>query len=592
MQFSIGSSEPDTSDEMRRYRHRQATTAGAGETSEVRGPNSALTEFLKEQGITRRREREQPDQELQALQEDENGIITISGDTSDSSDSSADENDPDVARIRALARRKRRRDFGDSDVSESDPDATEDEGENKGKKNPGQNDTCATCGNLFVVTAFSRAAPRDPTAMGLLCHDCTMEEVAKEKAQKKKDHSLRKQRKKQAEALLDQKQYTIVPKLQDLCISLISTHIDDVEALGEIGQENKNKISRILSRNRRLNSDTMKFFLDASLTKLEFWDCSDIDSDSLRMIGAFCPRLESLTLGMCGRLSADVLLYFGEKLTSLTELYIDGAFLISGKTWDDFFTLVGPRLTSLTIRNSHRISSENVVFMCQHCPNLKVLNMYRLEGVTDSMGYEMAALTLSDLEKVEICYPQAEDVVTDDVIIALCSNVGPQLKELVLDGCSGLTDRILIEGIRPFCPHLQTLSLTNLDQLTDEGIAALFYQWDSSGLVKLCLRRCIALGDNAVNLIVEHSGATLRTLNLNSLAEISLETIESAAKRLPGLEELDIGFCRGINDRSVELLSENCGLLHKIEVYGNPGVTQQCKIREGIRLIGRQSDSI
>lgn len=563
---------------MRHYRHRVAAT-GSGQ---VQGPNSALTEFLKEQGITRRKESSEPEDGGEPQPEDlgQTTQTAIELSDNDSSGSSADEDDPDIIRIRNLARRKR-----NFDESEEDPDMTSEE-EVKGVKNPGQSDTCAVCGVMFVVTAFSRNHKND--ALKLLCYECTMEEVKREKEEKKRDHNLRKLRKKQAEALLDQKQYIRVPKLQDMCITLITTHIDDVEALGDIGGENKNKISRILSRNRRLDSETMKFFFDTQLKNLEFWDCSNIDSESLRMIGSFCPNLEDLTLGMCGRLRKEDLLYLGEKLTSLKSLYIDGAFLISGDTWNVFFDLVGGGLKQLTIKNSHRISSENIVYMSEKCSGLEKLVLSRLEGCTDSMGYEMIALTLGNLREIEISHPQDESLVSDDLISGLVSTCGPQLVSINFDGCSGLTDKAM--GALRTCTALNYLSLSHVDQLTDNGVASLFYQWDNPGLSEINMRKCIALGDDSFRVIVENSGPTLKSLCINSWAEIGLETVETVCKKLPGLQEIDLGFCKGINNQCIELLVENCPLLEKIEVYGDPGVTEECAVGESVKLIGRMSD--
>lgn len=572
---------------MRHYRHRQAVT-GSGE---VRGPNSALTEFLKEQGITRRRDTDEPAEENQEIgdqgQTSQTAIELSDNDPNnddESSGSSADEDDPDIVRIRNLARRKRNWDESEDD---DDPDMTSEE-EVKGVKNPGQSDTCAVCGVMFVVTAFSRNHKND--ALKLLCYECTMEEVKREKEAKKRDHNLRKLRKKQAEALLDQKQYIRVPKLQDMCITLITTHIDDVEALGDIGGENKNKISRILSRNRRLDSDTMKFFFDTQLKTLEFWDCSNIDSESLRMIGSFCPNLQELVLGMCGRLRKEDLLYLGEKLKSLTSLYIDGAFLISGDTWNVFFDMVGPGLKQLTIKNSHRISSDNIVYMCEKFPGLEKLVMSRLEGCTDSMGYEMAALTLGNLREIEISYPQDESLVSDDLISGLISTCGPQLKSINLDGCSALTDKSL--GTLRACTALESLSMSYVDQLTDNGMASLFYQWENPGLSEINLRKCIALGDDSFRVLADNSGPTLKSIVVNSWAEITVETVRTVCKSLPGLQDIDLGFCKGINDECVELLVENCPLLQKIEVYGDPGVTENCKVGESVKLIGRMSDVV
>lgn len=70
----------------------------------------------------------------------------------------------------------------------------------------------------------------------------------------------------------------------------------------------------------------MTLFLTPDLKRLEFWDCSNVDSDSLNKIASFCPNLESLTLFMCGQLHNDNLQYFATNLTKLHDLALNGPF--------------------------------------------------------------------------------------------------------------------------------------------------------------------------------------------------------------------------------------------------------------------------
>lgn len=106
----------------------------------------------------------------------------------------------------------------------------------------------------------------------------------------------------------------------------ITENIEDVDVLGDIGQMNMNRISMILSKNRSLNNKTISLFLSPDLKSLQFWDCSNVDSDSLNKIASYCPHLESLTLFMCGQLHNDNLQYFATQLTKLTELSLNGPF--------------------------------------------------------------------------------------------------------------------------------------------------------------------------------------------------------------------------------------------------------------------------
>jgi DNA repair protein RAD7 len=43
-----------------------------------------------------------------------------------------------------------------------------------------------------------------------------------------------------------------VPALTDVCISIVARHVEDVESLGDIGQENMRRVNNIICKNRKM----------------------------------------------------------------------------------------------------------------------------------------------------------------------------------------------------------------------------------------------------------------------------------------------------------------------------------------------------
>lgn len=542
------------------YRRRQRESAGG-----VRGPNSALTEFLREQGISaetiRRRHQERREVEAQEAEEEEE----------QSQDGQEEEE-----LVAAAERKRNAADDSDEEVLLTDKNF------------------CIDCAREFKITVYSKRVEREGK-IGYLCPVCTQIQVKKERSQRKNQMEARKKRKKMAAALLDRQELKL-PSLQDMCIKLISQNIEDVDVLGDIGVMNMKKISRILSKNRSLNDQTMVLFLETSLKELEFWDCSKIDSDSLNKIAAFCPNVEKLTLSMCGQLHNDNLKYFATNLKNLKYIDLNGPFLINQVCWQEFFEMVGQRLEGFRIANTHRFSSECLVSLLDNCGSgLKDLSLSRLDGLDEKSIYDMLPHYLNSLVHLEISHPHKEDLIDDQLLISILANNGETLESLVLDGCSNLTDEFLINGVKPFCGNLRKLSLGMLDQITDEGLGTLFGDWNiNDGLMELSLKRCVSLTGASVYEALKHSSQTLIQMDLNSVYGLDFDFFVKWTRnlRLQLLTSLDLGFVRSCDDRVLAMLGRVCPKLTIVEIYGNNRCTGNANIRPGLRVIGRESDSI
>ncbi|VVT50875.1 uncharacterized protein SAPINGB_P002909 [Magnusiomyces paraingens] len=534
---------------------------------------------------------------------------------------------------------------------------------------PGQTDFCAQCHCKFIVTVYSESAPQeiqekyvkeqqmkklvekqhrdqakleerlrrqaegediesepeeeepesteDERISGtlLLCLACSKEKLNKSKgsrslnAQKEARESSKMYRRRVAAALLDRKDFANVSSLQEMCIQVITNYIEDVEALGSLGFYNRDRIARILSRNRKLTSQTARLFLDPSVKRLELWDCSQINADTLDLITAYCPNLESLTLSMCGQLRSDFLSRCAKNLPHLTEVALDGAFLVSGDAWATFFVDMGSRLRKLDLRNSHRFNSESLAVLVEACgSSLTHLTLHRMSGLTDPAGY-MLLPGLTNLVHLDLSFPPQQvvlakdaELITDETVIAILNAVGAQLETLVLDGCSELTDKFITDGLRPCCSplRLQNLSIAQLDQLTDEAVADMFCAWQAQLerqshnplLASISLERCIGLGDTAVGAMFELVRPSAVRININSLdlTTAPFESVFLGEDRAPfaALTSFNAGFIRALTNELITAITSKSPHLEFIEVFGSPGVNKHCVVRPGVKLIGRQ----
>ena len=439
----------------------------------------------------------------------------------------------------------------------------------------------------------------------------------KESALKKKAHTKRvlksrKKKRKRAADLLNQRNGEI-PSLQQLSLGIISNNIATWgsgenrdrhlfshlrDALGGISSNNLNQLANALSKNRALNDDTLQLFLKTELKSLTFYDCSKVSYEGYKTLAIFSPHLEELSLQMCGQLNNEALLYIAEKLPKLTSLKLDGPFLINEETWDKFFEIMKGRLQEFHISNTHRFTDKNLGSLLQNCHNeLISVGFSRLDSL---FNYAILPqyLTNSNFHTLVIEYPYNEDDVTDEVIINILGQVGLSLKHLVLKQCDELTDSVVVNGLTAFLcgvdnvnSTLEVLELEGLDQLTNDSLVYFFSQTSLPFLKRCSLMRCIEVGDDAITeLFLNSARDSLVSLNLNSLK--NLTSTPFSVLKCDDLESIDLGFVRCIDDKVMETLCNQNVKLHLIEIFGDNLVTKDANIRRGVTVLGRQSDSI
>lgn len=267
------------------------------------------------------------------------------------------------------------------------------------------------------------------------------------------------------------------------------------------------------------------------------------------MLANLCPDLEDLKLYMCGFMDDATILHYATRLTSLKHLELYAAFLVRKEGWHKFFDILASQergMEGFCIRQTPRLDNgvlERLVkTSASQLRSLQLSECGLLDDASLALLHGCKQLRSLDITKGGL---KGENF-TDDGVIALLENVGESLQTLVLDENLLLTDRTLIEGVKVNCPNLIELSLRNLGELLPTGVAELFGEdWvNQKGFVRLNLCRCIQLDDQALEAIIRHSGKTLTKLDINSVDQVTEQSLKLLAESSPYLAELDVSFVR------------------------------------------------
>ncbi|KAK5773901.1 UV-damaged DNA-binding protein RAD7 PWA37_003003 [Arxiozyma heterogenica] len=560
-------------------------------TSGIKGPNSALTQFLQEEGISaeaikqrwkdrfHRKESQEPqldnsvDDEtlIKRTKSDDEIEDSSDGHSASSSDEEETETDKDLV--------------NQTKINKFNEDSDEEEYDEESSK----------------IQVLSKSADN-------------LQDRDLKKIKNRQILENRRKRKKRAEVLLDRKAETL-PSLQELCVNKITENIVTWEKnssetsnnplftqlrenLGGISNENLDSLAKALSKNRALDDTTLQLFLKTDLKSLTFHDCSKISYEGYKILAIFSPHLEYLTLNMCGQLNNEALIYLAEKLTKLKSLKLDGPFLINEKTWDKFFEIMASRLKEFHISNTHRITDKNLITLLTTSQTvLESLGLSRLDSISN-YAIIPQYLQCSSFHTLQIQYPYNEEDVSDEVIINILGQVGSSLKHLSLDGCLELTDSFVINGMGAFLSGnnnvntlLETLSLAELDQLSTDSLVYFLSQISLPSLKSFSIRRCIQLQDPVIQeLLLNSAKNSLITLDLNSVKLLTDQAF--ALMECPKLQYIDLGFVRCVSDQVIELLGKQNPQLKLLEVFGDNKITNRVRVRQGLTLIGLQGDAI
>jgi DNA repair protein RAD7 len=219
--------------------------------------------------------------------------------------------------------------------------------------------------------------------------------------------------------------------------------------------------------------------------------------------------------------------------------------------------------------------------LADNCSGLKELRLKEIKNMQDEFVTSLKSLE-DNLTSLDLSTPGAS--LTEEALIGLMEVVGPTLTHLDLSGHDLVTDNFLHEGIKLHALTLRSLALSQLPELTNEGVSEFFSTWTTASkhgtanppLVSIDLSRNHQLSTEALNALLAHSGYALQHLKINSWKSTSAEALTQIAKAAKTLRTLDVGWCREMNDSVVKELMTECEVLKEVKAWGCNGLTEFC----------------
>ncbi|KAK4168038.1 DNA repair protein rhp7 [Cladorrhinum sp. PSN259] len=501
-----------------------------------------------------------------------------------------------IEKIKASKKLKKRK-RGHDENSDEEDEIIRALAQERAKPLPGQMENCAQCGKRFTVTAYSRNSPEG----GLLCTPCGKEldkEAGAPKKKVKQASGGAVGRRRQVQSKILDGTYTLGGKsLMTLCIETLAKNIDLAEDLGDLPISVIDKIARKLSRHRLMNSTTLSLFLQPSAEEVYIYDASKLNSHDFIRVFQTVPNLKKLKVRNGIHFKDEVMDYLISRNIELTDLYLHGSNLISEDKWKEFIQKKGHSLKSLHVYWTDKHFTDEVARVIRDtCKSLEKVKICHNQKLT-----ETGAIELAYIESLRHLSLDMREPVTPDGYIEALKGRGAELQTLSLTRVPEL-DNSVLDFMHHTCRSLKKLRITDCDLVTDSGFVRLFTDWANPGLVFLDLQKCrlleqtrnrenpdnVGLCSKGFRALMEHSGKTLKHLNVHGCRHIkasAFEDVFSADKRYEEMEKMEISFCEEVTDFVVGSIFRSCPNLRELNVFGCMKV-KDVRVPRGKILVG------
>ncbi|KAK2768767.1 hypothetical protein FQN54_000623 [Arachnomyces sp. PD_36] len=584
----------------------------------IRGPHSALTDFLASNNISANQIYNDYQQRVQAAQNEaaQNGADNEDENANeDEVEAEAQDDEADEELEQQQKNRKRKQKATLEKIKKSKEEERRKLRRLGDKKRilPGQFANCDICEKRFTVTAYSKTGPSG----GLLCHKCSKEVADEEKKAKPKKSGAAKKGRRQAQSnLLDGFVQRGAPQLVETCIKVslsisppskldyshaaqkIADNIHDIEEFGALPDTLMLRLSMILSKKRAITPRSLELFLHADGDTIDLFDCAKLNEEDFHKIFAYMPNLVNVNIQVANQLKNPVLEYMIERCTKVKHIQLDTTNLITDEAWRKLFQARGPALESLKLSNLDcSLDDESVKQLAQHCPNLRTLELTEVWKNGDATLDAIS--TMPNLEHLTLDF--IKDT-TPSNLVNLISTRGPKLRTLALHNFKD-SDDTLLSTIHTNCTSLRELTFNENALCTDSAFVSLFTNWTNPPLqaIDFSSTRCmdntdphgpddhpIGLGSEGFKALMTHSGPKLERLDIHSCRHISHAAWSEVFREgaiYPKLKELDIAFHPVLDDYLMGRIFQCCPALTKVVAFGCFGI-RDVRIPPGVALIG------
>ncbi|KAG2584332.1 hypothetical protein PVAP13_6KG297700 [Panicum virgatum] len=363
------------------------------------------------------------------------------------------------------------------------------------------------------------------------------------------------------------------PSLTSLCINTLVEHSERIESLGDIPEELKHKLLKILCHSRKMNIHLLNELMCDSPAELHLSECSWLSDDDFEKTFGKCKTdsLQGLQLDISGRCMPDYILpttlaKAPNYMPLLRKISLKGNYRLSDKGLETIIS-AAPSLSSLNLCECSLLTSSGIVILADKLHS--VLRELYIDDCTnvDAMMILPALQKINHLEALSMSGIQS---VCDKFVNELLAVHGSNMKELAFAGCSKLTSSS-IKAIGRNCPQLTSLDLRNLNRLRDSAMRHLRY--GCRLIRKLKLQRN-TFSDEAVSRYLEESGGCLTELMLNNIEKVGDLTALAISRNCSvRLEALDLSFCRELTNEALGLIVDSCPSLRVLKLFGCTQIT-------------------
>ncbi|TFB04412.1 DNA repair protein rhp7 [Trichoderma ghanense] len=573
----------------------------------ITGPQSALTDFLASHNISAAQIRIEADRRRQQAGQgestEENNVsevvetvetvsVTVEA-SSSTSRTTRGRNTAALDKIKASKAFKKRKKMADDD--DDDDDIALAIFEERRAPLPGQMENCEICGKRFTVTPYSVAGPDG----GLLCAPCGREIAKEREGQPKKKP--RKQtggvgsRRTIQSRMLDGDVGT--KSLATLCVQTLAKNVDLAESLGDLPEHLIDKIARIFSKRRLLKPDTLPLFMQPSTEVLHIYDGAKLGHQEFISIFQVASNLKKFKVRCAVQFKDEVMDYLLSRDIPLESFYLHGANLLSEEKWHEFLAAKGKSLKELQVYFTDRhFGDETLGLMKGCCPQLTRLKVCHNQKVTDA-----GVTAIGQLSSLRHLSLELLQDLSSEALKSCITQIGKDLVTLSLKRVPDADDSVL-DAIHDNCRSLAKLRITESEAMTDNGFTRLFADWENSSLEFVDFQKCrqldaahprenpknIGLCSEGFKALMNHSGRTLRHVNVHACRNISREAFEEAfneTTQYPELRHLEISFCEEVTDFILGCIFRACPNIKEVNVFGCMKV-KEVRVPRGVILIG------
>ena len=218
-----------------------------------------------------------------------------------------------------------------------------------------------------------------------------------------------------------------------------------------------------------------------------------------------------------------------------------------------------PRLQSLTLRSCHKLSDDALAVIA-NIPSLQRVHLIACTKITDD-GVSRVARRCRNIEDFSL----EQSFRVSNAALGPLAEL-PYLHSLCIDRCLKIDDT----GLARLAPlrRLRTLDLSSCPRISSLGITRLLGR-AAMGLERLLLGGCGGIDDQAVVAIAQSCRSTLQELNLSGCAAITAAGL-SRILECQHLRSLNVTRIAAVGDDFVHSLVIACPRLEELTCFGCP----------------------